>query len=336
MSNITNSRPIDNLLTEKLRPTDFGTRLCVLDRVKKCVANIKDPQTGALTTNLLLYSKTPGTGKTSITRILSNGCLKLELNASKERGIDVIRNDVVSFITSNSMTGNKQKVVVLEEMDGMTDSAFDALRATIEDAKDVRFIGNCNDINKIPEAIRSRFYCLPLEPLNVDEVEELMTSYKSYIGKLLSRLKIEYTDESLSEFVSANFPSMRNLVNEVDMMSKSGCTNLSDCVVKRVYSCESLFKMIFDNQGMSSSDVKISIYQCVMKDYATQASEVVYGFSEEFIDYVLSERHKYSDFIDVFAITIGEYMDQLTRTTNPKIVLMALVFSIYQIINQVN
>ena len=100
-----------------------------------------------LVTNIILYSSTPGTGKTSIARILTDGYDVLKLNGSSENGIDTIRNQVVSFATTMSLEdgAEKIKVIYLDEGDGLSAQAWDALRETIEHyANSVRFIMTCN------------------------------------------------------------------------------------------------------------------------------------------------------------------------------------------------
>lgn len=335
MAEIVNNRPpVEQLLVERIRPKSLNFT-CMLGRVRKIVSNVKDPKTKALKSNVLLYSPSPGTGKTTITRILSSGCKTLELNASKDRGIDVVRNDIVSFIHSHSIDVELPKVVVLEEMDGMTDQAFDSLRAIIEGSGNVRFIGNCNDISKIPDPIRSRFTCIGMAPVDQVETKELLDIYKVYIKSLLNKKNIAYnSDEELEKFILAEFPNMRNIVNNVDVMINSNMTNLSEFVCQKSYSCEDLFDSIFEVSANETYDTyKSELYTKVITDYSYNADDIIKAFSDQFIDYILEKHKEQIKNIDVFVITIADYLDQLTRTTNPKVVLMALVFSIYQIVN---
>lgn len=330
MSEIIDKRPTSRLLVERLRP-DKISKMCLLNRVRTQVSGLKDETTGALKMNVLFYSPAPGTGKTTLTRILANGCIQLSLNASSDRGIDVIREQIVPFIHSHSITENRPKVVVLEEMDGMTAQAFDSLRAIIEDSGDVRFIGNCNDITKIPQPICSRFACIPLDPMNTEERDELIGVYKMYIGMLLEKKGVSHNDDTLTRFIMNRFPSMRDIVNDVDLILNSGVTSLDNFSAPKEYSCSELFEFLFT--GNPIPDVfKTDLYTKIVNEYSTNAADVINAFCDQFIDYVLDNHREYANFIDMFAIAFGEYADQLTRTTNPKVVLMALVFSIYQII----
>lgn len=101
--------------------------------------------------NLLFYGP-PGTGKTSAAKILSKNYATLELNASDDRGIDIVRTRVKEFC---SVSGSRDRLVILDEVDAMSRDAQNALRRIIEDTG-VRFILIGNYVNKIIPPIQSR------------------------------------------------------------------------------------------------------------------------------------------------------------------------------------
>lgn len=333
MEKISEKRPVEKVLTEKLRPKKLGNAI-LLKRVRDIVENIRDEESSMLKANPLFYSVSPGTGKTTLTRILTKGCDVIELNASKDRGIDVIRDEVQSFVNTCSIVSEKPKVVIFEEMDGLTDQAFDALRALIEAAGDVRFIGNCNDISKIPDPIKSRFTLIPLFPLNKKETEELMAYIKDYAGRLLNYYKISYTDEEMQQFISVHFPNIRNVINAIQAMVFSGISSLSEMTFKKEYACEDLFEMVFDNTKTDPDQFKLDLYDKIIVDYSYRASDAVNAFCDGFVDYLLDTHKEYKGFIGAVVIYLEKYLNELNTTTNPKIVLLALVFSIYSLINE--
>jgi len=149
--------------------------------------------------NLLLYGP-PGTGKTTTIINLINSYqeklnvknkdLIIHLNASDERGIDIIRNQINFFVNSKPLFNNGMKFVILDEVDYMTKNAQQALRYLLQNyTSNVRFCLICNYISKIDEGlqnefIRLRFNQLPQEDIihfltNISVSEHLNLSHKS-------------------------------------------------------------------------------------------------------------------------------------------------------------
>ena len=150
---------VQQLFTEKYRPKNLSD-LILPDRVMN---KFKD----GLVTNMLLAGS-PGTGKTSTAKAIVNQFEMpyLYINASTDTSVDVIRTRITDFCSTVSiMDGpSSMKVVMLDEIDGVSDQFFKALRATMEMfAANSRFIATCNYVNKVPDAIQSRFECINLE-----------------------------------------------------------------------------------------------------------------------------------------------------------------------------
>eukprot|EP00477_Mikrocytos_mackini_P000687 GAHX01000737.1.p1 GENE.GAHX01000737.1~~GAHX01000737.1.p1 ORF type:complete len:329 (-),score=61.13 GAHX01000737.1:9-995(-) len=186
--------------------------------------------------HLLLHGQ-PGTGKTTCaTNVAREVCGRLpspnvlELNASDDRGINVIRDQVSTFVSTevNFFTKNKQKlkIVILDEADSMTKTAQFALRRLIEVySKKVRFILICNDVFKIIGALKSRCVGLKFKPIPKTEVLKLLKNILSKEQKIISEDRLVTISEhyngdlrkSLSELqielyskTSINYESMDN------------------------------------------------------------------------------------------------------------------------------
>ncbi|MBA0808420.1 hypothetical protein Gohar_024160, partial [Gossypium harknessii] len=163
---------------EKYRPqslADVAAHRDIVDTIDRLTSENRLP-------HLLLYGP-PGTGKTStilaVARKLYGSQYRnmiLELNASDDRGIDVVRQQIQDFASTQSFSfGAKSsvKLILLDEADAMTKDAQFALRRVIEKyTKNTRFALICNHVNKIIPALQSRctrFRFAPLDPIHVTE-----------------------------------------------------------------------------------------------------------------------------------------------------------------------
>ena len=148
---------------EKYRPSEFNQIILEKDN-KLLLENIIKKN---MFPNLLFYGP-PGTGKTTtIINLIENyqkthnqmdKGLSIHLNASDDRGIDIIRNQITQFVNTKSLFNDGLKFVILDEVDYMTKNAQQALRHLIQlNNNNVRFCLICNYISRIEDSLKSEF-----------------------------------------------------------------------------------------------------------------------------------------------------------------------------------
>ena len=171
----------------------------------------------------LLFAGPPGTGKTSTvitlaTEIFGEGNISgnlLELNASDDRGIDIIRNEVKDFAKTLPIDA-PFKIISLDEADALTSAAQHALRRTMEKyVSSSRFVLLCNYPGKIIEPIQSRCAFFRFQRLGDEVIKEQM----EYISK---QENVDYTSKGLDMLVKVSNGDLRKAINVLQATAATG------------------------------------------------------------------------------------------------------------------
>jgi DNA polymerase III delta prime subunit len=174
--------------------------------------------------NLLLTSKSPGLGKSSLAHVIIKE-LQAEakfINASLERNIDTLRIDIQGFVSTASFEG-RPKIIVLDEADGLNEQSVQpALRGFIEQfSKNARFILTANYKDKIIHPLRDR-----LQDIDFDEIFEenktLIIDVYKRAQSILENEGIEYESDDLKKVIKTYYPSFRSIVKKLQQFSFSG------------------------------------------------------------------------------------------------------------------
>lgn len=194
--------------------------------------------------NLLLYSSSPGTGKTTIAKALciEAGVDYLYINASKDTGIDILRTTITKYASGKSLSG-KKKVVILDEVDGSSATSFQAaLRAFIEEFHNsCRFILTCNYVNKIISPLRSRCQEFDFNVTTKELRTELVPKISQRLEKILNTEEVTYSDGVISKLADQLFPDIRKMLSMLQQYS-----TISGHVDENIFKYESVDEEFYD------------------------------------------------------------------------------------------
>ncbi|MBN2881703.1 replication factor C small subunit [Candidatus Woesearchaeota archaeon] len=308
---------------EKYRPEDFSEvkgQDIIIDRIKSFVENQNMPH--------LLFAGPAGVGKTTTSLIIARKLFGdewqnsfLELNASDERGIDVVRTKVKDFARTKSIGNVPFKIIYLDECDALTKEAQQALRRTMENyAGNTRFILSCNYISKIIDPIQSRCSIFKFKNLEFDEIVKIIDSIT-----LKESLKV--TDDAKKALFEVSGGDCRRLENVMQ-----ACATISKEITEEVVysiSASAKPKEILEvlNTAIQGKFVDArSKLMDVMYKQALSALDIIKQIQKEIWNINVSDEQKIK-LID----KCGEIEFRLVEGSDPFIQLEALLAQFYMI-----
>ena len=173
--------------------------------------------------NLLVYGS-PGCGKTTICMNLINEHQKrynrvnksniIHLNASDERGIDIIRNQILQFVKSKNLFESGLKFVILDEVDYMTKNAQQALKYILQTStNNVRICLICNYITKIDESLKNEFICIRINQLPKIEIQK-------FVKNMASSENMKISNGTIDEIQGLFNSDVRSIINYIQLNEK--------------------------------------------------------------------------------------------------------------------
>ena len=268
---------------EKYRPSEFDE--IVLDPInKKILKNIIET---TYFPNLLFYGP-PGTGKTTTIINLINAYqnkvniknkdLIIHLNASDERGIDIIRNQISSFVNSKPLFNNGIKFIILDEVDYMTKNAQQALRYLLQNyTGSVRFCLICNYISRIDEGLQNEFIRLRFNQLPKEKIIK-------FLKHVCDSEKLNLNEESLLNIQKIFKSDLRSMLNFIQSNQE---------IVKKIFIIETkiwvdiLHKLKTKEETVSNINKYIHI---ISKKYNVDKKNII----KDLLNYII--RSNYNDF----------------------------------------
>ncbi|NCN64646.1 MAG: replication factor C small subunit [Candidatus Altiarchaeum hamiconexum] len=305
--------------TEKYRPKFLKDVIGQEKITERMTAYIKDKNIPHL-----LFAGPAGTGKTTTALCLAREFFGenfkdgfLELNASDERGIDVVRGKIKEFARTMPIIMDF-KLIFLDEADALTNDAQQAMRRTMEQyTKTCRFILSCNYSSKIMDPIQSRCAVFRFRKIQ-------RTAIKEYLKKILNIEQVKFTDDGINAIVEISEGDVRKSINILQSASVIGEVNEENVFNIASYAKPEqirwILKLAIDGKFLDSRNMLDNI----MLNYGIAGEDVLIQMSRE-IFYVeeIDDKTKMK-VVDA----IGECNFRLVEGANERIQIAALLAKI--------
>jgi DNA polymerase III delta prime subunit len=272
----------NNVWMEKYRPTEFDN--IVLDPLNKQI--LKNIIETSYFPNLLFYGP-PGTGKTTtiINLVKSyqeklnqkNKELMIHLNASDERGIDIIRNQINQFVNSKTLFNRGMKFVILDEVDYMTKNAQQALRYLLQNySNSVRFCLICNYISRIDEGLQNEFLRLRFNQLPENDIVHFLR----YIS---TSENLNLSDKSLhliQKLYKSDIRSMINFMQSNQNIRDDDINIIDDAVWDNLYN-------IIKNDSKELTNEELTIQIRIIDEISCKYNIDKKNIIKDFLNYII-------------------------------------------------
>lgn len=314
--------------SEKYRPSSIQN-IIYHEKITKTIVNYLEANK---LPHLLFYGP-PGTGKTSSILAIAKHYYKedfhnmiLVLNASEERGIETVRNRIKQFVTTSGLPENKNtppfKLIILDEIDAMTEDAQAILRKVIEKyVNNVRFCFICNYLKKINPAIQSRCIIFRFKP--IPEIDMY-----NFIINICTKENIKINDVIIKLIIKRSNGDMRKLLNILQSVymyihsSNSYSTSNEDTPiiinennVSKILSCPTndkiidILKFIQENNLEKSYEYLINI---IFND-GISLVELISCFYEYFMDSIVNNNKTIIKYDNLKSIEIIKNMSMINE-----------------------
>ena len=307
----------DSIWTEKYRPKildDVVGQNEIVERLKAYVKTKNVPH--------LLFAGPAGTGKTTCTLALAKELFKdtwkqnfIELNASDERGIGIIRGKIKDFARTAPIGNSQFKIIFLDEADALTSDAQSALRRTIEKYTRIcRFILSVNYSSKIIEPIQSRCTVFRFSPIKKDDTQE-------HILKISKSEKLDISDDGLETLIFMSRGDLRKAINVLQVGASTNKKITAELLYETSATAkpEDVKKLIDTALSGNFMSARNLLYDLLIK-YGLSGEDIIKQIHQSIFDIAIPEESKMR-----LIEKTGEIEFRLIEGSNAHIQLEALI-----------
>lgn len=258
---------------------------------------------------LMLYGPA-GTGKTTTARLLNSDKSKFDvlyLSGSNDFNVQTLREKVYPFSSNHSVL-NKQKTIIIDEAENISDKIQDAFKIILDSSKKVNFIFITNEIEKMNSAVLSR--CTQVEyNFQANELQEQQINYVTYLKNIAVSENLEYDGPGLKELFIKNFPDFRHsliiiqqLIDSKKPITIENVRATSEIGVQNIELYE-LIEKIHDAQKFYEKAT----------EFKGRERDAINSLAEPYFRY-LNSNGKFEQTLKV-AVIISKYSNMLSTTT---------------------
>jgi len=301
----------NDLFWEKHRPQTFEDAI-ILPRIWNEIKN-------GISINMI-FSGSPGCGKTTLARILAKQYNYKELDISKEGGIETLRTKIDSFVNEAQLfTPNQDgmKIVYLEEFDKASPALQSGLRSYMEtNSSNVRFIATLNRKHKIDSALVSRMPIISFNPQNAEERSFLAKGFAKRTYEIAKLENIDITPEDVKRIVRKSGTDFREILTTLQRIQITGSTD----IINQVKGSND----DFHNFVLNGSNT-VEIYNFLLLNYIDNPEEGIIALGQSFMKNIMTNHKDKIKSLPAMIKIYNDHQISYAGALDPLMVLFSLI-----------